>query len=244
MAFPAKNASLARFLLPTLAILVLLVGGSADASTPPQPVTPAQKRILAAANELLERGDISYTYGGSNLGDSQECQRCNQCLSQKPAAPKQQLTICPECSACSMDCSHFVAEVFRQAGFSAPYLTTQGMRDTDSQGLLSQYNYLDVGRHLRHLKPGDIVVYPGHVVMVEKVYANPSFADIIHATSGRELRGPGQGIQRQRHVDLSHFKGPVSRILRHIGLTRQQKPKFRRVSNATAAPDSAPQIVP
>ena len=65
--------------------------------------------------------------------------------------------------------------------------------------------------------PGDLLVYKGHVVMLERRHGQGK-GDIIHATGGRDIREPGQGIQRERWADLGRFRGPLLRILRHNAL--------------------------
>ncbi|MND02254.1 hypothetical protein D3C83_215650 [compost metagenome] len=40
----------------------------------------------------------------------------------------------------------------------------------------------------------------------------------MHATGGKDIRRPGEGIQRERFINLATFRGPLRRILRHAGL--------------------------
>jgi hypothetical protein len=49
---------------------------------------------------------------------------------------------------------------------------------------------------------------------VEKVHSLTS-ADIIHATGGKDIKLPGQGIQRERFVRVGSFRGELLRVLRH-----------------------------
>ena len=191
------------------------------------------EKVIAASNLLLNRGDISYAWGGSQVLDGTgdgACHLCQKCLSSKAPKPKKQLKTCPECQGCSLDCSHFIQKVFKEAGIDVPYLTTRDMVGM-SNSQLGRAGYLRL-RSDSEIKPGDIVVYKGHVVLVEKTYGNGR-GDVVHATSGKELRGPGQGIQRARFAPFSGFRGPVLSILRHkrlAGASSSVRPRFRRIS--------------
>ena len=54
--------------------------------------------------------------------------------------------------------------------------------------------------------PGDLAVYP-HVVMVMKVDANNNSADIIHVTSGRDIKKAGEAVQAEHGVNIQNFRG-------------------------------------
>jgi hypothetical protein len=62
-----------------------------------------------------------------------------------------------------------------------------------------------------------MLVYRGHVVIVEAVHDRDS-ADIIHATGGKDIKEPGQGIQRERFVRMSSFRGELQKVIRHVRL--------------------------
>lgn len=82
--------------------------------------------------------------------------------------------------------------------------------------LVKLYDLRDIGSDVKRALPGDLLVYHGHVVILERSYSfEGKRGDIIHATSGREIRGPAMGIQRARNVDLANFKGRLQRVLRH-----------------------------
>jgi hypothetical protein len=72
-----------------------------------------------------------------------------------------------------------------------------------------------------------MLVYHGHVVIVEAVHDRDS-ADIIHATGGKDIKEPGQGIQRERFVRMSSFRGELLKVIRHVRLdqlmTRESDP--------------------
>jgi hypothetical protein len=169
--------------------------------------------IATAAKFLLENLEVSYVYGGSKLGDQNSCERCNRCLEEKSPMAQARLRVCPQCSHCSLDCSHFTKLVHAHAGFDYPYLTTQEMQSLANATLLNQYGFDIVGGGVEAAQPGDLLVYDGHVVILE-LKANSSTGDIIHSTGGKDLKGAGLGIQRERQVPLEQFRGPLRRILR------------------------------
>lgn len=208
------------FILQAAVVSTLALGTAKDDSL------KLRTTVLNTANELLESSHVSYAYGGSKIGSIEECKSCNRCLQEKKPSPKRRLTECKACQKCSIDCSHFTAEVFKQSGLKAPYLTTSMMQGLSDSTLKSNFHLISIGRRLERALPGDLIVYDGHVVMLLALKPNqspgkPALADIIHSTSGREVKGAGQGIQRARNVSLTDFKGPIKRILRHVGLANE-----------------------
>ena len=173
-----------------------------------------QARIRAVGNQMLEHLEVSYVYGGSKVGDAGQCEKCNTCLEENQPAPKERFKVCGVCSQCSLDCSHFVQLVFANAGLRFPYLTSQQMLDLDQNTLRRRYHLLAVPEHPGKLLAGDLLVYRGHVVIAEMIHGHDS-VDVIHATGGRDIREPGQGIQRERFARASNFRGPLLRVLRH-----------------------------
>lgn len=173
-----------------------------------------QRRIREAGDDMLENLAISYVYGGSKVGDVETCDECNSCLEKKRPAPKQRFSECPTCYNCSLDCSHFVQLVFSRAGLGFPYLTSTQMLDLSSEALTRKYSLVPVGVDLEKVLAGDMLVYRGHVIVVETVH-EPGIADIIHATGGKDIKVPGQGIQRERYARLANFRGELLRIIRH-----------------------------
>ena len=181
---------------------------------------PKRQQVLEQARGLLDRWSISYVMGGHKIGDVAACQACNLCLgSQRPSA-SERLQVCSSCDRCSLDCSHFTYEVFKLAGLSANYLTTSLMNNLDSDSLMRNYQLVDVGSSSRRALPGDLLVFAGHVVLLEKKH-DSNLDNILHVTSGRDLRGPGLGIQRERQVVLDSFRGKLLRVLRHNDLVRE-----------------------
>lgn len=199
--------------------LVVIFSSSVLAKTP--------KEIMETAESLLELAQISYVYGGSQLGDSDVCTQCNSCLEEKAPEPKKRLTSCPVCSGCSLDCSHFIELVYRLAGSPYPYIDTKLMINLSSDRLRGNYKLEDLGTEVALTQPGDMFVYDGHVVMLEKLHGLSKGVyrgDIIHATGGKDIRLPGQGIQRERYVELKQYRGQLRRILRHAALFSTKQP--------------------
>lgn len=183
-------------------------------------VAATVKAIIKGAGRLLDESQVSYVYGGAKLGDGRSCEQCTMCLETKAPTSEQRLSLCPICRECSLDCSHFVALVFANASLAYPYLDTLTMVSLSAERLRALYGFVDLGTNIDQIQPGDLLVYSGHVVILEKrhrpVQDQPVYrGDVIHATGGRDIRLPGQGIQRERFVELTNFRGPLRRILRH-----------------------------
>ena len=183
-----------------------------------QKLVGKQRDLVHSARKLLEEATVSYVYGGAKLGTATDCATCNECLEGEHPAANRRLLVCPECSRCSLDCSHFTQIVFERAGMSHPYLTSKDMVALSPERLARDFGFLTLVGGANVAQPGDLLVYKGHVAMVERL-RNNGMADVIHATGGRDIREPGQGIQRERWADLGHFRGPLLRILRHKSLT-------------------------
>ena len=203
-------------------------------------LSPSHQALIDSASELLETANISYAMGGAKLGDDQACNSCNECLAKVEPKPKQRFSKCPSCVQCSLDCSHFTQLVYTRAGFPYPYLPTASMLDLTSEALARKYQLLDPGLDSSGIQIGDLLVYKGHVVMVEKV-TSPGRGDIVHATGGRDIKAPGQGIQRERFISFSSFRGPLLRILRHKALVaplNSSGSRLRPVLKVRAATDA------
>lgn len=181
---------------------------------------PKRDQVLSVARHMLENWSISYVLGGHRIGDEVECDQCNRCLDLKKPDKSQRLQLCPTCTLCSLDCSHFTFHVFKEAGLGARYITTAMMNRMEGPALAKEFQLVDIGRRLERAMPGDLLVYEGHVVMLESKFRDQT-GDIIHVTSGRDLRGPGLGIQRERRAQLAHYRGPLLRILRHLDLVHE-----------------------
>jgi len=189
------------------------------------------KELQKNAKDFLEKLEVSYAMGGNRVGSDTECEKCNQCLMDKSPKPKARMSACPSCQQCSLDCSHFTHLLMNTSGIKVPYLTTDTMNQTSKMDLVRKYGLIDVGAAAEESRPGDLLVYRGHVVMLlEKTNAN--VGTIIHATGGKDIRLPGQGIQLERQAQLLSFRGPLLRILRAKSLTAlPQIPRATKSNN-------------
>ena len=187
---------------------------------------PLRQKVLDEADRILNLANVSYVYGGRKLGAAAACDQCTSCLGEKKPSKENRLLSCPVCRECSLDCSNFVRLVFNRAGMKTPYLTTLQMREIGRKRLLKQYGWVDLGSKASRALPGDLLVYPGHVVIVERLL-KPGVGDVVHATSGSEVRGPGHGIQRQTLIHFDRYKGPLQKVLRHKDLLSELRKKVR-----------------
>lgn len=186
-----------------------------------------REKVLNEADKLLNTVNISYAWGGHSI-NPKLCAECSACLNKAGTAPKKQLEICPVCNQCSLDCSHFIETAFDRAGLATPYLTTRQMNRLEAKTLRKSYGWIDLGRKVNRILPADILVYDGHVVLVEKV-SSPGVGQVIHSTSGDVIKRAGEGIQRQTLVPFANFKGPLLKILRHRKIaSTMAKKHFRR----------------
>ena len=186
-----------------------------------RPISVLQSQLLQAGDEMLENLEVSYVYGGSKVGSLDQCTTCNQCLESLRPSPKERFVKCRSCNGCSLDCSHFTQLVYARAGLNYPYLTTSQMMSLPAKILEQKYQMTVVGTDIQNAAPGDLLVYPGHVVMLESSIKG-GFGDVIHATGGKDIREPGQGIQRERQAQVSQFRGSLQRILRHQRLESER----------------------
>lgn len=184
-------------------------------------LNPVQQRVVGAARQLLNEAEVSYVYGGKNLGTATDCVACNSCLESKQPSPSRRVSACPACSRCSLDCSHFTQLVFDRAGIDHAYMTSKDMIALSDARLQKDFGFRALPPDATRAIPGDLLVYKGHVVLLERRHGQGK-GDIIHATGGRDIREPGQGIQRERWADLARFRGPLLRILRHGTLAAAQ----------------------
>lgn len=192
-----------------------------------QALTENQLQVVARANEILDYSDVTYIMGGSSTGSVEECYMCIQCLKQKKPSGKSiyKAMACPICKDCSLDCSHFTQLVYRRAGMPTPYLTTKQMLGFSERRLAKDYHLFVVPLH-EPPEVGDLLVYRGHVVILERPRLQGR-GDIVHATGGKVIKDPGQGIQRERNIVLSSFRGPLLRILRHKKIASQLALEFK-----------------
>lgn len=181
---------------------------------------PKRDAVLGTARNMLENHSVSYVLGGQKLGETEHCEACNRCLAERQPDKTKRLALCPVCERCSLDCSNFTFQVYKKAGLGAKYLTTAMMNSLEPEVLLRDYYLVDIGDQIERALPGDLLVYDGHVVMLERKHKDGT-GDVIHVTSGKDLKGPGLGIQRERRSSLGQFRGQLLRILRHLDLVHE-----------------------
>ena len=170
------------------------------------------QRVTATVAQMMRTYAITYVYGGKHVYSAAACTACVRCLADD--TEKHNITRCPACRKCSLDCSNFIHQVFNHAGLAISYLTTKQMLQLSPQNLQKNWQLVTMPQQLRLIRPLDLLVYKGHVVMVESVRGKGR-GTVVHVTAGRELRGPGVALQRERQVEFAHFSGPLRRILRH-----------------------------
>lgn len=210
----------------------------------PSDQSSLRAKIVSEASDLLDQALVSYVYGGYQVGDSDDCRQCNDCLGAQTPTPPRRLIECPACSRCSLDCTHFIARVYDAAGAHYPYIDTKTMLQLSASALQHRYGLVDLGTDLPATLPGDILVYDGHAVLLERRHAPVEGqalfrGDIVHATGGRAIRTPGEGVQRERFVDLATFRGPLRRILRHSRLAGHASTDLPPIAAATTAPSKS-----
>ncbi len=196
--------------LATLAC-ALLLSGAAKSHKPPRGQIYHQ-RVTAVVAQMMRDYAITYVYGGTQVSSVAACTACVQCLVGETKQSKSKT--CAPCRECSLDCSNFVHQVFNHAGLTMPYLTTKQMLQLSPQTLQKVWHLVTMPKQLRLIRPLDLLVYEGHVAIVETV-SGRGRGTVVHVTAGRELRGPGVALQRARQVAFAHFRGPLYRILRH-----------------------------
>lgn len=175
------------------------------------------QRVVTTVAQMMRNYAITYVYGGKQVHSVAACTACVQCLAGD--AEQSKIARCAACAECSLDCSHFIHQVFNQVGLAMPYLTTKQMLQLSPQSLQKTWHLVTMPQQLRLIRPLDLLVYKGHVVMVEAV-TGKGRGTVVHVTAGRELRGPGVALQRERQVEFAHFRGSLRRILRHRRLIR------------------------
>lgn len=192
-----------------------------------QTLTATRNKVEFFAKALMNEFDITYTWGGHAVFDRSSCLSCTQCLKGNNYLGKvrpQALNICESCKKCTLDCSHFTWLVYHLAQLPLPYLHTPLMVSLSKEKLYRNYKLLVVDG-FKNAQKGDLLVYKRHVgILLEKRGLRKG--DMIHATSGRSVRGPGQGIQLIYNTDLMHFKGGLKRVLRHKGLDLGQGTRY------------------
>lgn len=201
-----------------------------------------QKSIISTAEYLMDEWEISYVYGGNKLENPALCKKCSLCLAKKKSmVSRKSRHFCPICSACSLDCTHFIQLVYRNAGLNMRYIDTRTMLKSSEKSLLKKFLLVTIA-DLQDSIPGDILVYTGHAVILERI-EDGGYGDIIHVTAGKDIKQPGQGVQKERKVYLSRFRGHLKKILRHK-FVHETVSKVKVSSSQQGAPPRLRKVIP
>lgn len=215
-------------------ILTFIVGLSLSASpASAEEFVELQNALVDVAKTYASMDHIPYVWGGSSIGSEEVCQACRSCVQEKKVSLTRRLSRCTPCRKCGMDCSHFITRVFQDVGIDFRYASSSVLGRQDKPGLLHHYGLIDVGLDLSLAQPGDILVYPRHVVLLVQVN-DATRGDIIHSTRFRQGdRMSLGGIRYDQNINLKNHRGKLRRILRHQRLFKNHlefvKPSANRV---------------
>ena len=186
----------------------------------PEPSRGIYERLMVAVRQMQSKSFVPYVFGGQHVGEPRVCVACSACVNAKhlPAdSTLARLTQCPACQSCGVDCSNFVNQIYERAGIKYPFGDTSSLLRASDAHLTLKYGFLDMGREVRDAKPGDLVLFRDHVVMLLSMNEYEKTVDYIHASRGSK-RTPAGGIELRRGFDLNRFQRQVVRILRHRDL--------------------------
>lgn len=169
-------------------------------------------RLLALARAYAQHTDVPYVWGGSKVGDPESCLACRTCLAGKKRRSKLETRhrACTACQRCGIDCSHFVNQLFHAAGLGYQYASTgEFMRRGRSE-------FVQIGRDASLAQAGDLLFYRNHVVLLvaKRDGRRGDFVHVSRSAGGDRLGGIDLVVDQ----DLSHFRGRLLRILRHVAL--------------------------
>ena len=206
------------------------------ASQSPRDPNALRDTLLSVMERYRSMSYVPYIWGGNKIGDQSSCQACRACVAGKPRLKvERRLSACPACRACGVDCSHFANRVLRDAGLDYPYLATREMSRSSALDLRKKFNLVDMGHDPRQALPGDLLLYPKHVVLLLETRGDGRIGDILQVSRAVKRKGMG-GIEVVRDQDLTRFRGKLLRILRH-GILFDGKPgRGGRGQPAPAAP--------
>ena len=174
-----------------------------------------QDRLIRVADSYAKLKYVPYIWGGGQVGSRKNCMACRKCVRSKKIGLKNRLTACQPCQRCGIDCSHFVNMVYREAGLPYNYASTWELTHQTSEGLLDIYDLVDLGTDLLQARPGDLLVYEKHIVMLVQTNG-AGYGDFVHAT---RFRGGDKmqlgGFRWDKNRNLKKLRGKLIRVLRH-----------------------------
>lgn len=196
----------------------------------PPPATPdlvdsMRSRLVAVAMKYASMTYVPYVYGGANIADRETCDACQECVRRLRVSPesKQRLRRCPSCQVCGVDCSHFVHMIYTESGLDFPYANTAALkRIARHKAIPAGFHLVDLGSSIDVARPGDLLLYPNHIVMLV-ARGKAARGDIIHATRLEDDNAIG-GIMLQTDRNLLNLRGPLIKILRHRALLTDPLP--------------------
>ncbi len=172
-------------------------------------------RLIRVAHRYSRLSYVPYIWGGGRIGSRKSCLACRRCVRQKKIDLKSRLELCKPCQQCGIDCSHFVNMVYREAGVPYDYASTWELNNQTPEGLLGLYDLVDLGTKLTHARPGDLLIYEKHMVMLVQSYSE-GYGDFVHAT---RFRGGDKlklgGFRWDTNKNLKKYRGKLIRVLRH-----------------------------
>jgi hypothetical protein len=211
-----------RLLLPILCLLLMpLLAASGKRSVAflsSENPEILRARLLTIADRYASLHEVPYVYGGGNISDLPTCQACQACVAVNKIGPEGRARFrkCEACRSCGIDCSHLMHLIFTEAGLPFPYRNTVLLHSRlDSRRFTPDVPFINLGRRLSDALPGDLLLYPNHIVMLT-AHTRGGRGDIVHATR-LETRALG-GILQERDVNLLRMRGPLLKILRHRSL--------------------------
>lgn len=205
----------------------------------PHGANAIRETIVSVMERYRDLSYVPYIWGGNSIGSESSCKECRACVSSKPRLKVERRSrACPSCRSCGIDCSHFANRVLRDAGLNYPYLDTKGMTRDSAPELRKKFNLVDMGHDPSVALPGDLLLYPKHVVLLLEPKEGGLTGDVLHVSRAVKRKGMG-GIEVVRDQDLSRFRGKLLRILRH-GFIFDGKPGKSNQEKSPAPKDQAP----
>lgn len=173
------------------------------------------ENILRTAEKYSKMTFIPYIWGGGNVSTKEVCQQCTKCVakSRGTVAFSSRLYACDACQKCGMDCSHFVNNIYSESGLDYPFAATAELARLSARQVEELYSLVEIGNDPRKAQPGDLLLYPNHVTLLLKPYADGT-GDFIHITRvGKPT--PTGGIALRYGRQLANYRGRLLKILRH-----------------------------
>lgn len=176
-----------------------------------------ERKLLRSIDEMAQRTHVVYVWGGRAIGTRETCDRCRACVKRKNVPSKKRFERCGYCRECGVDCSNLVNLIYRSAGLGYDWASTSMLWSRTSLEILRDFSLVDLGEDISQARPGDLLLYTGHVVMMASGVREDGTGDIIHSQSGA-VDGIG-GIVFDAGKNLrSAFGGGEIRLLRHTEL--------------------------